>query len=206
MKLIIKENEHQEKEVLSPQENEPLVNHIEQKKYNPYKNSSQQQIDPLQLKESLCALKKHKFFTDKFKEDNIALKKLVIVTAICFAFMIGEAIGGYLSHSLAILTDAAHMFSDVASFVISYFAIYVGRKNADKHNTFGFGRAEILGAMASVILIWALVIWLLVEATHRIFMPEPIDGMIMLITACVGFICNVINLFTLHSCGEDGVP
>jgi zinc transporter 2 len=120
--------------------------------------------------------------------------------------MIGEAIGGYLSHSLSILTDAAHMFSDVTSFMISYFAIYLGKYAPNNLNTFGYGRAEILGAMTSVVFIWALVIWLLVEATHRIVYPEEIDGKIMLITACVGFICNVINLFTLHSCGEDGVP
>ena len=70
----------------------------------------------------------HKFFLEQLGDNKVAMKKLVIITCICFLFMIGEAVGGYISGSLAILTDAAHMFSDVTSFMISYIAIYLGRK------------------------------------------------------------------------------
>ena len=57
--------------------------------------------------------------------------KLLLVCGISFLFMIGEIIGGYLSGSLAIITDAAHMLSDVAGFMISYFAIYMGSRPAN---------------------------------------------------------------------------
>ena len=127
--------------------------------------------------------------------------KLMIVTIVCFIFMIAEFIGGYLSNSLAIMTDAAHMLSDVAGFTISYAAIYIGTRPANMSMSFGYARAEILGAVASIILIWGLLIWLFIEAIHRVITPHPIDAEIMLITAIFGFVCNIVNIFTLHSCG-----
>lgn len=57
--------------------------------------------------------------------------KLLLVTVLCFIFMAGEVVGGYLSGSIAIITDAAHMLSDVAGFLISYFAIYLGSRPAN---------------------------------------------------------------------------
>ena len=129
------------------------------------------------------------------------MTKLLLVTAISFLFMIGEVIGGYLSGSLAIITDAAHMLSDVAGFLISYFAIYMGSRPSNHHMSFGYHRAEILGALASIMLIWGIIIYLFIEAIHRIVHPEKIDGKIMLITAIVGLVCNFISIFTLHSCG-----
>jgi zinc transporter 2 len=62
----------------------------------------------------------------KHLQGKKAMKKLLFVSVICFIFMGGEVLGGYLSNSLAIMTDAAHMLSDVAGFMISYFAIYMG--------------------------------------------------------------------------------
>ena len=129
------------------------------------------------------------------------MTKLLLVTAISFLFMIGETVGGYISGSLAIVTDAAHMLSDVAGFLISYFAIYMGTRPSNHRMSFGYHRAEILGAMASIIFIWGIIIYLFIEAIHRIVHPEKIDGKIMLITAVVGLVCNIISIFTLHSFG-----
>jgi len=130
-----------------------------------------------------------------------AMRKLVFVSIICFFFMGCEFAGGWISKSLAIMTDAAHMLSDVAGFMISYVAILLGSRPASMQMTFGYHRAEILGAMASILLIWGLLIWLLIEAIHRFFEPEQIDGEIMLITALVGLGCNIVNIFLLHGCG-----
>jgi zinc transporter 2 len=93
------------------------------------------------------------------------------------------------------------MLSDVAGFLISYFAIYMGSRPANYQMSFGYHRAEILGALASIMLIWGIIIYLFIEAIHRIIDPEEIDGEIMLITAVVGLVCNIISIFTLHSCG-----
>jgi len=127
------------------------------------------------------------------------MSKLLIVTGISFLFMAGEIVGGYLSGSLAIITDAAHMLSDVAGFMISYFAIYMGSRPSNYQMSFGYHRAEVLGALASIMLIWGIIIYLFIEAVHRIVDPEHIDGEIMLITAVVGLVCNFISIFTLHS-------
>jgi len=123
--------------------------------------------------------------------------KLLVVSGVCFLFMGGELAGGLLSGSLAILTDAAHMLSDVAGFMVSYIAIYLGNRRASFGMSFGFHRAEILGAIASILLIWGLLIWLLIEAVHRVVHGSEINGKIMLITACVGLACNLVNIFVL---------
>jgi zinc transporter 2 len=125
------------------------------------------------------------------------MKKLLIVSGLCFVFMGGEIGGGIISGSLAILTDAAHMLSDVAGFMVSYVAIYLGNRRASFGMSFGFHRAEILGAVASILLIWGLIIWLLIEAARRMIHGSEIDGKIMLITACVGLAFNLINIFVL---------
>ena len=131
------------------------------------------------------------------------MTKLLIVTGISFLFMSGEVVGGYLSSSLAIITDAAHMLSDVVGYLISYFAIYLGSRSANYQMSFGYHRAEVLGALASVMLIWGIVIYLFIEAIERITNPLPVNGKIMLITAVVGLLCNIIAIFTLQPFGEE---
>ena len=131
-----------------------------------------------------------------------AMCKLLAVTIICFIFMTAEVIGGLISGSLAIMTDAAHMLSDVAAFLISYTAIFLSHKPATFRLTYGYHRAEVLGALASIVLIWGLLIWLIVEAIDRIVSDAKVDGEVMLITACFGLGCNIVNIFTLHSFGN----
>ena len=97
------------------------------------------------------------------------MRKLAIVVIICFGFMIIEIIGGIISGSLAILTDAAHMLSDVGGFMISMMSIWISQKRPTVGSSFGYHRAEVLGALASVLIIWAMVVWLSIEATDRIF-------------------------------------
>lgn len=127
------------------------------------------------------------------------MSKLFFVSCLCFFFMICEVIGGYMSGSLAIMVDAAHMFSDVAGFMISYVAIYISRRKATFKNSYGYHRSEVLGAMLSVFVIWGLLIFLNIEAINRIITPPgPINADIMLITAIIGLICNIINFTALN--------
>lgn len=83
--------------------------------------------------------------------------------------MIAEFVGGYLSNSIAILSDSAHMLSDVAGLAISILAIKMGKRSPTKKNSFGFHRLEVLGAMTSILIIWGLVIALVVEASLRVY-------------------------------------
>ena len=136
---------------------------------------------------------------EKQNKENLALKKMVIVSLICILFMMAEIIGGLLANSLAIITDAAHLFSDLSGFLISIFAIMIGQKPANKIFTFGYHRAEVLGALTSVITIWILTCFLLKEAIDRIANPTPIDAKIMLITSIFGLFCNLVMMEVLHS-------
>jgi zinc transporter 2 len=97
------------------------------------------------------------------------MKKLLFVSFICFIFMCIEFAGGIISGSLSILADAAHMFSDVAGFMISYVSIYISRRKPTFDSGYGFHRAEIIGAIISVLFIWALLILLNTEASLRIY-------------------------------------
>jgi len=132
-----------------------------------------------------------------------AMKKLLCVTAVCAIFCVVELIGGIISGSLAILTDSAHMFTDVASFGISAFAVYLGKKPATKSLTYGYNRSEVIGAMLSIFLIWGLIAWLFVEAIYRVMNPQPIDAAIMLMTATLGLLFNIFSAIVLNGWAES---
>lgn len=132
-------------------------------------------------------------------EDSKALKKLLLASGFCFLFMIAELIGGYLAGSLAVMTDAAHLFSDFIGFVISILAIWLARKSATKYMTFGFYRAEVVGAFLSVLTIWFLAAVFLVLALRRLYKEEyEIDSNAMIIVASIGLAVNIIMGGILH--------
>ena len=83
-----------------------------------------------------------------------ASRQLGVACILCLVFVVGELLGGYYSGSLAIIADAAHMFSDFASFGVSLFVIWLGGKKPKQSMTFGYQRAEALGALATVVIIW----------------------------------------------------
>ena len=110
-----------------------------------------------------------------------------------------EIVGGIWSGSLAILTDAAHMLSDIAGFLISMISICIAKKTPTMKNSYGYHRSEVLGAMTSIFIIWGMVIGLDYEATMRIIDLDKIEinAPIMLITAFVSLACNIFNLIAL---------
>ena len=122
-----------------------------------------------------------------------SIRKLVIVSLICLLFMAAEIVGGIISDSIAILADAAHLLSDISGFIISIISLYIGKRPASKVLSFGYHRAEVIGALASVILIWALTGILVYLAILRCVQPETVNGEIMFITSCLGLFCNIGN-------------
>jgi len=116
--------------------------------------------------------------------------------------MIAEFVGGLVSGSVAIMTDAAHMFSDVSGFLIQICSIRLAKSLPTNMYSFGYHRSEVLGALASIVIIWALVIALFAEAierTREIVNGElyEIDAKIMLTFAVVSLLCNLFNLIAL---------
>jgi zinc transporter 2 len=116
--------------------------------------------------------------------------------------MAAEVVGGLISGSLAILSDAAHMLSDFSGFAISMISIVISRNKPTYKLSYGYHRAEILGALCSILLIWGLTIWLVYEAIMKIYNKEKVDDpLIMLIVAIIGLICNIAMGHVLHSAG-----
>jgi len=106
--------------------------------------------------------------------------------------------GGYLSSSLAIATDASHLLTDFASFMISLCAIWVASRPATQSMPFGWYRAEVLGALTSVLLIWVVTGVLLYLAVERLTdMTYTIDADIMLITSAVGLCVNLVWVYII---------
>lgn len=135
------------------------------------------------------------------KKNEEKLRKLWTVCLICLIFMIIELIGGYLASSIAIMSDAAHLLSDLLGFLISIVSIYISRRQADKTMSYGYHRAEVIGALVSINIIWGLTFWLLYEATLRIIYSNEVNGLYMLITAVIGFIFNIIMGLVLMNNG-----
>ena len=132
-------------------------------------------------------------FQKKLKQENqVAMFKLKIISTVCCSFMVIEFICGYLAGSLAIMSDATHLLSDLAGFLISLFSLIVAMKPADRNFTFGYHRFEVLGALASILIIWGLTVWLLMAAIWRIQHPNPIVGFLMVCIAAGGLLFNII--------------
>ncbi|KAK1271041.1 Metal tolerance protein 1 [Acorus gramineus] len=91
------------------------------------------------------------------RERSQSARKLCGALVLCILFMVVETVGGIASNSLAILTDAAHLMTDVLCFTVSLFAIWASGWDATPNRSYGYSRVEVLGALASIQLIWLVV-------------------------------------------------
>src|SRR5438093_5955981 len=103
-----------------------------------------------------------------------------------------ELVGGYLTNSLALVSDAAHMFTDVAALGLALFALWICTRPASESKTFGYYRAEILAALVNGVVLWVVVYFILVEAWRRLHDPPVVAGKGMLALALAGL---AVNLF-----------
>eukprot|EP00834_Sanchytrium_tribonematis_P003190 NODE_116_length_18347_cov_2.280962.p6 type:complete len:327 gc:universal NODE_116_length_18347_cov_2.280962:15428-16408(+) len=140
------------------------------------------------------------------QQDNKASRKLIYASILCFLFFLAELLGGIFANSLALISDSFHMLSDVSGFAISLASIWIASKPKTSRHSFGFHRAEIIGAVLSVLLIWVLTGILLSEAVERIKNPVEINAPIMLLTSIAGLVVNIVVLFVLgghHHAGHS---
>lgn len=116
--------------------------------------------------------------------------------------LVVEAVGGLLSHSLALLSDAGHVLTDIVAIGVAWFATVRAEKPADARNTYGYHRTGILAALANAVTLILIVIWIAYEAIQRLQHPEPVTPWIMFAAASVGI---GVNLFIgLGLCAEGG--
>ncbi|MFT4554528.1 MAG: cobalt-zinc-cadmium efflux system protein [Chlamydiales bacterium] len=129
-------------------------------------------------------------------EGRSALKKALVITII---FMVVEFVGGWLANSLALMADAIHMLTDAGSILVSLFAFWIAQKPNTPSLTFGYRRAEILGALFNALAIWLLCGSLIYEAFERMSSPPEVRGSMVFGIGTIGLIVNGICIALLHS-------
>lgn len=121
-------------------------------------------------------------------------RRLIAALLLTATFLVVEVVGGILANSLALISDAAHMFTDAAGLAIALAAIQIAKRPADHKRTFGYYRFEILAAAFNAVLLFLVAIYIMVEAYQRFLLPPRVDSLPMLLIAVVGLAVNFASL------------
>ena len=132
-------------------------------------------------------------------------KKLTIALILTTTFLIIEFIAGLITQSLALLSDAAHMFTDAAALAIALAAIKIAKRPADNKRTFGYQRFEILAALFNASMLFFVAMYILYEAYQRFTQPPEIQSLGMLTVASIGLIINLISMKILMSSATESL-
>lgn len=119
-------------------------------------------------------------------------KKMWVSLIVTMIFVVGEAFAGWVSHSLALLSDAGHNLSDALALGLAAYAIWIARKPATARHTYGYHRVAILTALFNAATLVVIAIWIGIEAYQRFLHPEPIHGMLMIWVAIVAVLMNTV--------------
>lgn len=130
------------------------------------------------------------------------LAAVLVLTAV---FMVVEAVGGWLSGSLALLADAGHMLTDVGGLGLALLTAWIAQRPADDAKTYGYQRWEILAALVNGAALFGIAAWVVVEAIQRIGNPQPIRADLFLGIAAAGLVVNLISLRVLHGHHHDNL-
>ncbi|MBI2867784.1 MAG: cation transporter [Chloroflexi bacterium] len=125
-------------------------------------------------------------------------RRLLLALGITAAFLVVELVGGLLTNSLALLSDAGHMLADVASLMLALLVSWVATRPPSPQRTFGYRRAEILGALVNGLALWLVVAYVLYEALLRLNDPPQVDSAAMLAIAGVGLGANLLSIAVLR--------
>ncbi|MBJ6762892.1 cation transporter [Myxococcaceae bacterium JPH2] len=125
-------------------------------------------------------------------------RRLVFALVLTATIMVAEAVGGYLTHSLALMSDAGHMLTDVSALVLSLLALWFAGRPADVKKTYGYYRMEILSALLNGVLLLGITVVILKEAWERFNTPTPVTLGPMAVVAAVGLVANLAALGFLH--------
>ena len=117
--------------------------------------------------------------------------------------MVAEIIGGFLTNSMALISDAGHMFTHSFALIISFGAILCANKPACHHRTYGIYRVEILAALFNSLFLFVVTGWIIFESIKRIISPAPILSLEMLAVAVVGLIANFVSAWLLHGTSKS---
>ncbi len=126
-------------------------------------------------------------------------RRIFWVLVLTVVFMVVEAVGGWLSGSLALIADAGHMLSDAAALGLAWAAFRVGRRPSDAKRSYGYHRLQIIAAFANGLTLFAIAVWILAEAIGRLREPVPVLAGPMLAVATAGLVANLVAFVVLRS-------
>ncbi len=132
-------------------------------------------------------------------------RRILISFLMIFTFMVVEAVGGYISGSLALIADAGHMLTDAIALLLAYVAFRLGRRAADGKRTFGYMRFEVIAGLINALTLFGIVGWILYEAYERIQQPGEILAGPMFAVAVAGLLVNLFVLWYLTRGETDHV-
>jgi cobalt-zinc-cadmium efflux system protein len=124
-------------------------------------------------------------------------KNLLFSIVLNIVITVAQVIGGILSGSLALISDALHNFSDVLTLIFSYIANKLARKEASLDQTFGYKRAELIAAFVNSISLIVVAIYLIFEASHRFQNPQVIKSNLVIWMSLLGIVINGLSAFML---------
>jgi len=132
-------------------------------------------------------------------------RRLIAVLVLTFAYMLAEAIGGFVTNSLALLSDAGHMLADVASLLLALLALWFAGRPITTRKTYGYYRMEILAALANGAALVVISLLISYEAFQRIKSPESVRGFEVMLIAIGGLAVNAVSAYVLHSASADNL-
>ena len=132
-------------------------------------------------------------------------RTIAIAAALTGGFMLAELVGGILSGSLALLADAGHMLTDFASLMLAWFAFRIARRPADWKRTYGYDRFSVLAAFVNGLTLFAIAIWIVIEAIRRLSQPVEVLGGLMLWVALAGLVVNIASFWVLTREDSDNL-
>ena len=132
-------------------------------------------------------------------------RRLVIAITIVATFLVVEVIGSVLAGSLALIADAGHMFSDLLGLVVALVALGISSRPATDRQTFGYQRAEVLGALANGLILTGVAVFVAVQGVSRLFEPSEVLGVPMLVVAGLGLLANIVVMLVLRGGAKDSI-
>src|SRR3954466_6134229 len=138
-------------------------------------------------------------------DENMSDRRLMLALLLNLLLTVVEVAAGLLSGSLALVADAVHNLSDVGSFVIALVARRIGRWPSDELRTFGYRRAEIIGALINLTILIVISIFLIYEAVERYFYPRPIDGWMVVAVAAIALAVNAATAAVLYALSRQNL-
>ena len=138
---------------------------------------------------------------DQVSGRQSTLKRAIALTAVV---LVVEVAGGLLSHSLALLSDAGHVLTDVFALGLAWFALAQSRRPADRRRSYGYQRVTVLAALVNAVTLIVIVLAIGFEAVRRLMAPEPVQGGIVIASALVGIAVNAYVIFGLRGEASPG--